>query len=130
MELEFILIMVAALGVTFMIQQFIARKAAARARKAQENSLEQEKAKLIRENITLGKQLSKKIHEEEILLEEYPFDNKNGIRIHRTTGVAFCNACLIDRNKKSPLKVETDGWYCPLCNVFIKNSTSNYDMGF
>ncbi len=124
------MIMVSALGVTFIIMRLIAGRAAVRSLKDKANSLEKDRAKLVRENISLEQKLSKKTNTEEELLWEYPFDKTLGIRKHRTSGVAFCNKCMIEKGQKSPLKVENDGWYCPICQIFIKDPNNNYNMGF
>ncbi len=130
MEKEFIMIMVAALGVTFIIMQLIAHRTTARSLKAEAKALEKDRAKLVRENISLEQKLSKKTNTEEELLWEYPFDKTLGIRKHRTSGIPFCNKCMIEKGQKSPLKIENDGWYCPICQVFIKDPDTKYNMGF
>lgn len=117
------MIIAASLGTTFIIYQLISSKAAARSLKTKIDSLEQENAKLFKENILLEEQVSEKTHKDDILLE-YPFDKAIGIRKHKTTGIAFCNNCMVEKGLKSQLKIEPDGWFCSICSTFIKNPGS------
>ncbi|GEM_PF-6012482 len=117
--MEFIIIITIPLGLAFIFQQFIANRAATRSLKAKINSLEQENAELLKENTVLKKQVSEKNHKDAALLE-YPFDKALGIRKHKTTGIAFCNNCMIEKGLASQLKIEPDGWFCSACSTFIK----------
>ncbi len=137
--MDFLIIILIAIGLTFILQQLITSRANTHSLKAQINSLEKENAELLKENIILEKQVSEKTHKDDILLE-YPFDKTLGIRKHKTTGVAFCNNCMVEKGLKSQLKIEPDGWFCSICSNFIKKPNSNsapsekenrkWDLGF
>lgn len=133
------MIILIAVGLTCILQQLIASRANERSLKAQINSLEKENAEILKENIRLEKQVSEKTHKDDILLE-YPFDKALGIRKHKTTGIAFCNSCMIEKGLASQLKIEPDGWFCSICSNFIKKPNSDslppdkenrkWDIGF
>lgn len=119
-----LIILAVTIGLALILQQLISTRTAVRSLKNQINSLEKENAELIKENITLEKQVSVKTHKDDILLE-YPFDKALGIRKHKTTGIAFCNNCMIEKGLISQLKIEPDGWFCSICSTFVKKPNSN-----
>lgn len=118
--MDFIQTCLATLASSVILVWLIQQAIIAHSCKNDKTIFENEKSKLNQKILELEKQyfqqqekISEKIHRQE-LLSKYKFDNNLGIYFDNSTNDAYCQKCL-DKLKETPLKIETFGWTCQVC---------------